>query len=165
MKEIFERRSVRQYTEKELSQEVIENLLRAAMRAPSASNHQPWEFVVLRERAQIDRIPEIHPYAQMLKQATCAIVVCGNKQRQPTEFWVQDCSAATQNLLLEAVHFGVGAVWLGVYPMEERTKAVQELLGLPEYIVPLNVISLGYPAQIPEPIDTYRPEFVHWEKW
>ncbi len=167
MKVIFERRSVRQYTEKDISEEDVTLLLRAAMRAPSAMNQQPWEFVVLRDRARISRIAGFHPYAQMLRQAPCAIAVCGNTERQRStyDFWVQDCSAATENLLLEAVHLGIGAVWLGVYPIAERVRQVQEFLCLPEHIIPLNIISLGYPAQPPEPADTYRPEYVHREQW
>lgn len=170
MREILGRRSVREYMDQDIPQEEITRLLRAAMRAPSAVNQQPWEFVVLRDRSLMKQIIRFHPYAKMLEQAPCAIVVCGDKQRQPAhvaayDFWVQDCSAATQNLLLEAVHLGIGAVWLGVYPIEERVKGVQELLGLPEHVVPLSVVSLGYPAQPPQPVDTYQPERVHWEQW
>ena len=161
---------MRQYTEQDISTEDITQLLRAAMRAPSAVNQQPWECVVLRDRERMREITRFHPYAQMLEQAACAIAVCGNLQRQPGRmadygFWVQDCSAATQNLLLEAVHLGIGAVWLGVYPIEERVKGIQALLGLPEHILPLSVVALGYPAQQPQPMDTYRPEYVHWERW
>lgn len=168
MKEIFERRSVRQYLDKEIPKEEIIKLLQAAMRAPSAVNQQAWEFVVVKDREKLNEIITFHPYAKMLKQADCAVIVCGNLKRQrttPLDFWVQDCSAATQNLLLEAVHLGIGAVWLGLYPMMKRVKRVQDLFGLPEHVVPLNIISLGYPEKMPEPMDTYREDAVHWEEW
>lgn len=168
MKEIFERRSVRKYKDQPVSRGQIEQLLKAAMRAPSAVNQQPWEFMVIQDKAKMREIPGFHPYAKMLNEAACAIVVCGNLEKQvtgPYDYWVQDCSAATENLLLEAVHLGLGAVWLGVYPIPQRVKDVQECLGLPEHIVPLNIISLGWPEKAPEPVDTYRPERVHWEKW
>lgn len=167
MKEIFQRRSVRKFKPTPLSQETIDQLLKAAMRAPSAGNQQPWEFVVLTDRDVILKIPTFHPHAAMLEQAPCAIVVCGNQERLKfdNDYWVQDCSAATQNLLLEAVHLGLGTVWVGVYPVAEFGKGLRELLELPDHIIPLNIIPVGYPAEIPKPIDTYRAERVHSQGW
>jgi len=166
MKEIMERRSVRSYTGQPIPEESLQCLLRAAMRAPSAGNAQPWAFIVIRDRDTLDAIQRFHPYASPLKTAPCAIVVCGDLSRQIfPDFWVQDCSAATENLLLEAVHLGLGAVWMGLYPMQERVDDMSQLLGLPETVVPLGVIAVGFPAQIPPPMDTFHPEYVHYERW
>ena len=165
MKEIFERRSVRKYTDERVSEEAIEKLLRAAMRAPSAMNLQPWEFVVVRQRETLDTLSRVQPYAKMLQQAACAVVICGNTKRGKGGFWVQDCSAATQNLLLEAVHLGLGAVWLGLYPMEMRAREVQSILNLPEHIMPLNMISIGRPAEQPQPMDSFDTAKVYYERW
>lgn len=167
MEAIFKRRSVRKFTSDQISDQDMEKLLKAAMRAPSAGNEQPWEFVVIRDRENMVKVLEFHPYATMLKKADCAIVVCGNLERKkfPEDYWIQDCSAATQNLLLEAVALGLGAVWLGVYPLKERVSGFQKLLGLPDSVIPLNAVALGYPAEIPEPVDSYLPERIHWDKW
>lgn len=167
MDAIFNRRSVRKYLAKPIPEEDVTTLLKAAMRAPSAGNEQPWEFVVLRRRETMEGIMEFHPYARMLREADCAIVICGNMELQkfPHDYWIQDCSAATQNLLIEAVHLGIGAVWLGIYPIEERYAGMQRLLGLPGHVIPLGAVALGYPSEQPEPMDTYRPERVHLEKW
>ena len=167
MKEIFSRRSIRKFTDEPVSDLHLEKLLRAAMNAPSAGNEQPWEFVVMRDRDSMLKILEFHPYATPLKTAACAVVLCGNTQRQrfSADFWVQDCSAATQNLLLEAEYLGLGAVWMGVYPGANRVEGVQKLLSLPETVIPLCVIALGHPAEHPEPADRYLPERVHFDQW
>ena len=166
MKEIFERRSIRKYTSEPISGEDMEKLLRAAMRAPSAGNQQPWEFIVVRSRETMRSIQQFHPYSKPLDTANCAIVVCGDTRRQRFQgYWVQDCSAAIQNLLLEAQHLGLGAVWMGVYPMEERVEDCRKLFGLPEPVIPLGIIAVGHPAEHPAPVDTYIPERVHQERW
>ena len=166
MKEIMERRSVRTYTSQPVPDESLQRLLKAAMRAPSAGNSQPWEFVVIRDRNMLDAIRIFHPYAAALRTAPCAIVVCGNLLRQIFPgYWVQDCSAATENILLEAVHLGLGAVWMGLHPTQERVSDMSQLLGLPETVVPLCVIAVGFPAQEPSPIDTFHPEYVHFDRW
>lgn len=167
MKAIFNRRSVRNYLPKPVSKEDLEQLLRAGMRAPSAGNQQAWEFMVLQEQKDLLALSEIHPYAKMLKEATCAIVVCGNLERSKfdNEFWVQDCSAATQNILLEAYHLGLGTCWCGVYSAEDREKGVHDYLELPQHIIPLSLIAVGHPVSVPEPMDTFRPERIHYGKW
>ena len=161
---IFVRRSIRKYTEEPVSEADIKALLEAAMAAPSASNRKPWYYVVVTEREMLDRLAEIHPHGKMLFQATLCIAVCGG----PTDserFWVQDCSAATENLLLAAAALGLGAVWLGVYPREDRVAAVQRVLGIPEAIAPLNLISIGHPAEEKEPRTQYDEARVHRERW
>src|SRR6056297_2569661 len=135
MEEIFERRSIRKYKDKEVEEEKIQKLLEAAVAAPSAGNEQPWHFIVIKDREKLDHLAEIHPYAKMLKEAPLAIAVCAdlNKQRHQG-FWVQDCSAATQNILLEAVSLDLGAVWIGAYPNQKREKVVSEALEVPNNI-------------------------------
>jgi nitroreductase len=166
MKEIFARRSIRKFTEEPVSDAHLEKLLRAAMNAPSACNEQPWEFVVLKNRDTFQQIRAFQRFSMPLDTAALAIVVCGDTTRQKFDgFWVQDCSAATQNLLLEAEHLGLGAVWMGLHPIAHWTKKMTELLGLPEKVVPLGVIAVGHPAARVEPADRYLPERVHFEKW
>lgn len=161
---IFARRSIRKYTAEPVSEADIKTLLEAAMAAPSASNRKPWQFIVVAERHTLDRLAESHPHAKMLFEAPLCIAVCGDLTEME-RFWVQDCSAATENLLLAATALGLGAVWLGVYPREERVAAVRQVLGIPETIVPLNLISIGHPAEETEPRTQYDEARVHRERW
>ncbi len=160
------RRSIRQYTSQPVPEEMVEELLRAAMAAPSAGNEQAWQFVVISDREILGSIPRIHPYCQMAAQAPVAILVCGDLSRQKHQgYWVQDCSAAIQNLLLAAHARGLGAVWTGIYPVEERVKAFREMMGLPPEVVPLALIPVGWPAEAPPPEDRYDPARVHRDRW
>ena len=161
---IFARRSIRRYTAEPVSKEDIETLLEAAMAAPSASNRKPWQFVVVTERQTLDALAEVHPHGKMLFEATLCISVCGDLTTFE-RFWVQDCSAATENLLLAATALGLGAVWLGVYPREDRIAAIRQVLGLPETITPLNLVSIGHPAEEKEPRTQYDEKRVHRERW
>lgn len=166
MEAILSRRSIRRYTGEPVPEEVIRELLEAAMSAPSASNEQPWQFVIIDDRRILDEIPGFHPYAHMLKEASWAIAVCGDMNLETVRgFWVQDCSAATQNILIAANAKGLGAVWLGVYPHESRAKTVQKLLGLPEQVIPLCLISIGYPAEQKPPANRYSESRVHHNQW
>ena len=166
MEAILSRRSIRRYTSKPVPEELIKELLEAAMSAPSASNQQPWQFVIIDDRRILDEIPKFHPYASMLKEAPLAIAVCGDESLATMSgYWVQDCSAATQNILIAANAKGLGAVWLGVYPREERAKTAQKLLGLPEHVVPLCFISIGYPAEEKPPSNRYDESRVHRNRW
>ncbi len=161
---ILTRRSIRRYTSKKVSAKVVEELLKAGMSAPSANNSQPWHFVVIDERQILDRVPEFHAYSSMLYFAPLAIAVCGDSKVSPS-YWVQDCSAATQNILLAAHASGLGAVWLGIYPINERVRELQKLLNLPEQIVPLSLISLGYPAANKPPENRFNADRVHPNRW
>lgn len=161
---IFSRRSIRSYTAQPVGEEQVAILLKAAMAAPSASNLKPWHFVVLKKRETLDSLAEVHPYGKMLFQAPLGIAVCGDSAIS-AQYWVQDCSAATENLLLAATALGLGSVWLGVYPGEERVKAVRDVLGLPEMIIPLNLIPIGYPAELKEPRTQYDAACTHSECW
>jgi nitroreductase len=164
MSAILARRSIRKYTAEPVSDEKIIKLLEATMAAPSASNRRPWHFVVVTERGKLDELAEGHPYGKMLFEAPLCIAVCGDPDIS-NRFWVQDCSAATENLLLAAVGLGLGAVWLGVYPSDERVATVRRALGIPEAIIPLNLISIGVPAEEKEPRTQYDEARVHHERW
>src|SRR5512144_358557 len=159
MEVILSRRSIRQYMPKAVPESLVTELLKAAMSAPSAGNEQPWHFVGLRDRAILDAIPKFHPYSAMVKQASVAIVVCGDLTREKFKgFWVQDCSAATENLLLAATARGLGAVWTALYPMEERVAGVRKLLELPEHVVPLSLVPLGWPVEQPGKAERFSPD-------
>ncbi len=161
---IFARRSIRRYTQEPVDEQIIEMLLKAAMAAPSASNRQPWQFVVVTEREALDGLAESHPYGKMLFDAPLCIAVCGDVA-ESEHYWVQDCCAATENLLLAATARGLGAVWLGVYPREKRVAAIRERLHLPDHITPLNLISIGHPAEEKQPRTQYDETRVHRERW
>ena len=166
MKEIFERRSIRKYTGKEVSDESIKELLKAAMAAPSAGNQQPWDFIVVKDRTVLNEIPKVHQYAQMLKEAPVAIIVCGVLEREKhVGYWMQDCAAAIENILIEAQFLGLGAVWLGVYPREDRVSGLKKLLEIPENVIPIAVISIGYPAESKEASQRYYENKIHINKW
>ena len=166
---IHARTSIRSYQPKEVEDEKIEQLLRAAMAAPTATNRQPWAFIVIRDKETMNELGSTLPYAKMVKDAPLAIAVCGDLTKAISgagiEYWVQDASAASENLLLATQALGLGAVWTGVYPIDERVKEVQKILQLPEQIVPLNVIPIGYPAETPLPKDKWKPENVHYDRW
>lgn len=163
---IFRRRSIRKYTSQEITDVYIEKILRAAMAAPSAHNGQPWQFVVIKDKNILNSITTFHPYSKMLLEASCAIVVCGDLSDEEKEKrWVQDCSAATENMLLMATELGLGSVWLGVYPDEDRVNPLKELLGIPEHVIPLSIVSLGYPAETKKIKDKFDKSKVHFNKW
>jgi nitroreductase len=165
---ILSRRSIRKFQDKQIEDELIERLIRVGMAAPSAHNEQPWHFVVIREREIIDAIPKFHPYAKMLAEAPAAIAVCvdHNLEKDPTAgYWIQDCSAAAQNILLAAHALGLGACWLGIHPREKRKEALRKLLHLPEPVEAFCVIALGYPAEAKTPSERYNPDRIHNDQW
>ena len=163
---VLSRRSIRRYTGRPVDDATVERLLRAAMAAPSAGNQQPWQFVVLRDRETLTAITEWHPYAKMLPSAPVAVVVCGDPgDAKWAALWEQDCSACTENLLIEAELLGLGAVWLGIHPLEERVTALRALLGIPAAVVPFAVVPVGWPAERKEPSDRYDAARVHAERW
>ena len=166
MEAILTRRSVRQYADGTIPEHTIKSMLEAAMSAPSAGNQQPWQFVVIDDPEMLSAITNVHPYSSMLKQAPLAVVVCGDLAREKFKgYWVQDCSAATQNLLIAARALGLGAVWLGVYPLEDRMKGLGNLLNLPDSIIPLAVISIGYPAIEQGSVDRFDAHRIHRNRW
>jgi nitroreductase len=163
---ILSRRSIRRYTPQPVPEAVIKQLLEAAMSAPSAGNEQPWQFVVITDRRTLDEIPGFHPYAEMVKEASVVILVCGDLRLEKyKDHWVQDCSAATQNLLLAAHAKGLGAVWVGIYPTEDRILRMQKLLGLPRHVVPLCLVPVGHPAERVPREERYDASRVHQNRW
>lgn len=166
MEAILTRRSVRSYTEAQVADDLVKKMLEAAMSAPSAGNQQPWQFVVITDRKILEAITGVHPYAEMLNRAPLAIVVCGDLDRERySGFWVQDCSAAVQNLLIAARALGLGAVWLGVYPLEDRIKGIRDIVGLPESIIPLAVVSVGCTSVSQGRADRYDGGRIHRNRW
>lgn len=166
---IFNRSSIRSYSSEKVEKDAILTLLKAGMSAPSAVNKQPWEFIVIDDKDLMGKIGDEFKNAGMIKKASCAIIVCGDMNLtlggDVQEFWVQDCSAATQNILLAAHSMGLGAVWCGVYPNPERVEALKNLLSLPDNIVPLNIIPIGVREKEQEPKDKWKEEKIHWNKW
>ncbi|MBU0455624.1 MAG: nitroreductase family protein [Pseudomonadota bacterium] len=163
---ISTRHSVRQFTEQAVEPEKIEQILQAAMNAPSAGNEQPWHFVVVTDRNILDSLVEIHPYARMCLTATVAIIPCLETELEKHEvFGVQDLSAATENMLLATHALGLGAVWVGVYPKEDRMSPIQALLNLPKNIQPFCIVPIGYAASEQKVIDRYNKDRVHHEHW
>lgn len=165
---LLTRRSVRQFEPgKKISSEDIEDILKIAMYAPSARNCQPWEFVVIDDEELKNKIAEVHPYAKFLKDASAAVLVCGNvKEECDAGYWVVDTSAATENLLLAVHGKGLGACWCGVYPNDNRMKDMADLLNLPSYLKPNGLIVIGYPkATPPQPKDRFKPEKIHYNAY
>ena len=167
---IAARTSVRKFDpSKPVSDADIERILKAGMCAPSAMDRRPWEFVVVRDKAKLAALGSRLPYSRCGNGAQAAVVVCGNLDNglpgRGKEYWIHDCSAATMNILLAAKGLGLGAVWTGVYPGEDRIAVVREVLAIPEGYAPLNVIPLGYPAEDPPPKDKWNPAKIHRDTW
>lgn len=162
---IIGRTSVRRYSDRPLSDDMISAILHAAMSAPSGVNRQPWEFVVVTDRAILESLAAALPYAKMAASAPLAIVVCGNSARFlegiDSSLWVQDLSAASENILLAAHALGAGGVWTCLYPHPDRMNAVRKILGVPEGIIPFNLIPVGYPLKPSGPMDKWQPSRVH----
>ncbi len=163
---IHTRRSIRQYRDEPVPEETVRTVLEAAMMAPSAGNVQPWQFVVVDDREKMERVKDVHPYVGMASQAPLGILVCGDLRLEKfAGFWVQDCSAAMQNLLLAAHDQGLGAVWTGVYPVEERVERFREIFNLPESVIPLGFAVIGWPVKPGKRKDRYKAERVHQNSW
>ena len=166
MDAVLLRRSIRRYTTKTVPKEVINQLLEAAMSAPSASNEKPWHFIVIDDHRILNEVPKYHHYSNSLKHAPLAIAVCGDLNLEISKgFWVQDCSAATENMLIAAQAKGLGAVWLAIYPRQERVIATQKLLGLPSHVIPLCLVSIGYPAEENTRKNRFDPSRIHKNVW
>jgi nitroreductase len=164
---IFKRRSIRVYQEKEVSRDTLKLLLQAAMAAPSASNGRPWEFIIITEKDILDKFRTRLKYGK--HNAPAAIVVLANlkiaQSASPNLFWVQDCSAAVENILIAAAGLGLGTVWIGSYPNEDVIKTEQDILGIPESIVPMALIYVGYPGEEKPARTQYEESRVHWQKY
>ena len=148
MQNIYQRRSIRKYSDKPVTIDQLELIVKAGMNAPSAGNQQAWCFIVINQRLLLNKINEIHPHAKMLLTAPAAILVCGNlEQEKHKGYWVQDCSASTQNMLLAATELALGSIWLGVYPRQDRVVGLQKMFELPEQIIPFSIVATGYAGE------------------
>lgn len=165
---IMSRKSVRKYFQKEVPDKLIKKLLECAMQAPSAVNEQPWEFIVVRDKELLGKIPSVSRFAGMVPQASAAIIVCMNKKREnlfAKGYIEQDCSAATENILLAANALGLGAVWTGLHPNEKKVDGVRGLFGIPPHVTPLCIIPVGYPAEKKPAGKRFSEERIHKDRW
>ena len=168
---INSRTSIRQFDpNREVSNDHVETLLRSAMCSPTALNSQPWEFIVVRDATILTKLAEGLPYSRIGNGAKLAIIICGDTDigLQPPrakEYWIQDCSAASQNLLIATKGLGLGAVWTAIYPMEDRIGHARKVLGIPERFMPLNAIPIGWPTENPQPKNKWKPERIHRNQW
>ena len=168
LQDIFARRSIRRYEDRDVPDELIHDLLEAAMAAPSAVARDPWRFIVVRDEATRNAVADGLPNGQMLRQAPVGVIVCGNitaAHDALDSYMIQDCSAAIENLLLAASMLGLGACWLGVHPREDRIAHLRKLFALPEEIIPVSGIAIGWPAELKDSRTRYRESSVHYEKW
>ncbi len=160
------RRSIRKFTSKKINDETLTKILEAGMYAPSARNTQSWHFIVVDEKRILNELPKLHPYAEMMYEAQHAILICGDLHMENmVEYNGINCSAATQNMMLAAHDLGIGSVWLGVYPRKERMDPLVKLFGLPDHIVPMMLIALGYPNESFETPDRFRQDRIHNNQW
>ncbi|MCF8380945.1 MAG: nitroreductase family protein [Bacteroidales bacterium] len=163
---IISRRSIRKYTDEKIDTKTIIRIINAAMYAPSAVNKRPWNFVIIEDKSSMKKVMEIHASARMLKEASHAILICGDEKQQHDDgFWIADCGAATQNMLLAAHSFGIGGCWIGVYPREKRMNDFAKLFNLPEHIKPFALVSLGFPAENKEMPQRFEKEKIYYELW
>ena len=169
LKTIFSRKSIRSYKDEPVSREKLEMLIKAGMAAPTAVDKRPWEYIVITDRKVLNQLADALPYAKMVSTAAAAIIVGGDVRKQwgglESDYWIMDCSAATENILLAAESMGLGAVWTAIYPEDARIRAVRQILGIPPHIVPLNLVPVGVPAGREKPKDKYNPAQIHWNRW
>jgi nitroreductase len=169
LKTIFSRKSVREYQEKPVSEEKLMMLVRAGMAAPTAVDRRPWDFILITDKTVLGKLADALPYAKMARHAAAAIVVTGDLKRQfggeGASYWMLDCSAATENILLAAESLGLGAVWTSVFPEKDRMAAVRKILGIPVHVVPLNLIPIGIPAGAGQARDKFNAGQIHRDRW
>lgn len=163
---LLKRRSIRNFKELDVSDDLIEELLHAAMSGPSACNKTPWDFYVITNKDKLDELRKVTLFTRHF--APLAIVVCGNTSRalpmQLSSFWIQDCSAATENILLRVTDLNLGAVWCGIHPQKRAEEKVSKILDLPKNNIPLNIIFIGHPNEEAEARDQYKEKYIHYIK-
>ena len=163
---IFKRQSIRRYTDEKVPDEIIENLLKAGMQAPSSCNSQPWEFIVVSKSEDKETISKMHKFAKPARDASHLIITLGNLNTAKVKGMIeQDLGACNENILLQATHEGLGAVWLGFHPIEDRTLKLKEFLEIPDYCIPFSVICVGYPAVESEVKLRFDKNKIHWDKY
>jgi len=166
MREIFERRSIRKFTEKPITKEIIKKIIAAGMQAPTACDNRGYEFIVIDDGEVLQKLGSVSPWSSPITRCNIGIVVLGReKEGVADEFWQQDLGAVTQNILLEAKHFGIGSVWMGIAPITQTMEKVRQLLNIPPEVRPFSLIALGYPLQEKEAEDRYLEEKVHYNKY
>lgn len=166
MRCIYTRRSIRKYKDTEVDDSVILEIIRAGMNAPSAGDARPWHFIIIRDCEKLVMINRVHPYSKMLLEVKTAILICGDPSLEKHEgFWVQDCSAAVQNMLLMTDYFGLGSVWLGVYPLKDRIDGIRKIFNIPEGIIPFAVLPVGFPAETKPENNKFDESKIHYNNW
>lgn len=165
LKELWNRQSIRKYTNQPVEKEKIEELLKAAMNAPTARNTQSWRFLVVQNREALDSMTDLQPYTNMMKTAYCAIIVMGDRNAsQPDEYLYVDAAAAIENMLIEAVHQGLGTCWCAIGPRQERIDLFREYYHIEEHLIPIAAVAVGYGDEVKEKQDRYDPNKVTWYK-
>lgn len=166
MDAVLTRMNIRSYSQKAVSQASVRSLLQAAMAADSAGDGRPWHFLVIEDAGIREQMPRMHPFGHIILQAPVAVVVCGDEtlQKYPG-FWVQDCAAATENILIGAQTIGLGGAWLRIYPVEGRIQSLRKLLALPADVIPFSLVPIGYPLEQNAPNARYDESRVHIDRW
>ncbi len=163
---ILTRRSIRRFEDRDIPADTEHMLLQTGMQAPSAADARPWQMVVIRERRTMTALADAMPGCDMLREATLGVLVCAEPAREQIPgFWPQDCSCATEHILLAAHDAGLGGCWVGLYPVEDRVRAVREALDIPGDIIPFALCAMGYPAEKLPPEDRFDESLIHREKW
>lgn len=166
MNEIFIRRSIREFIEKPVEKDKIENILKAGMQAPSAKNQQAWEFIVVTSKELKNKVSMMSPFSKLASKAAVLIILLGNKDKMiVSDKWQQDLGACTQNMLLQIVKEGLGGVWLGVYPTEERVSYLRDIFKIPDNVEPFGIVSFGYSEKQNIFVDRYEKSRIHWEEY
>jgi nitroreductase len=158
---VLQRRSIRKYIPDEIEDEILDHIISCGDAAACAKGIRSWHFIVIRNRELLDKVPSFHPYSKMIRQAPAAILVCADPSKEPIEgYWAQNCSAATENILIGARSKGIGSVWLGVYPNNDRIEGIKKLIKIPEGLVPFSIVVLGHPDEEKTPYTGYDPNRV-----
>lgn len=160
------RRSIRTFSDETIPEEQLTQILTCGMYAPSAGNQQPWQFILIQDKQVLRKIPDIHEHAHMMSMASAGILVCiDSSLEKHNNMGVQDCAAATQNILLAAHALGIGSCWLGVYPREKRMNSLREMLRIPDSVIPFSLIALGFYREKKEQIERFNKQRIHTEIW
>lgn len=163
---IYNRRSVRKYLDKPVKEDDLNEILKAGMYAPSAVNKQPWHFIVIKDKKILNDIKNIHPYSTSLQTAPIAIIVCGDTELEfAKDFYLSDCAAVTQNILLAAKELGLDTCWMGIFPWEKLTEDFEKYFKLPANVKPYSVIALGYGAEEKARPERFDKSKIHIDKW
>lgn len=162
---VHTRRSIRSFTDRDVADDDVEKILRAAMAAPSAGNQQSWQFIIVRDKDKLQKVTEIHPYAKMVVNAPVSIIVCGALGVKWPTFWSQDCAAACQNILLAARALDLATTWAGIYPEQDRIEGFREIFDIPEDVIPFAIIPIGYSETAWKEVDRFQDEKIHTDGW